>query len=200
MGLESVTYIDDLIVTNPTPEDKRREGDDHLRNIKKALKNSFPQISGPVFAGHVELSYLNGASGNIQAQLNAKLEQSDLNLEGYAQIDTRQSWTASQTIEPINFGSVGGTVILNCALSDTFILTVTSNVTLRFSSLVQGSSVTIKIIQGSQGTPAVVTLPTEMAFAYAEDPVLTTTYGKYDVIVGKYIQSKMVCSFIPEPA
>lgn len=48
MGLESVTTIKDLNVANPAPGDNKAEGDDHLRNIKKALKNTFPNIDKPI--------------------------------------------------------------------------------------------------------------------------------------------------------
>src|SRR3990167_6964280 len=46
MGLETVTYIDDLVITNPVASDKRHEGDDHLRIVKKAIKNSIWPIPG----------------------------------------------------------------------------------------------------------------------------------------------------------
>lgn len=37
MALESVTNVNDLVKANPTLSDKRHQGDDHIRNIKKAL-------------------------------------------------------------------------------------------------------------------------------------------------------------------
>lgn len=45
MGLESVTRITDLVTTNPVAGDPRSEGDDHLRNIKTAVKTllGFPR-------------------------------------------------------------------------------------------------------------------------------------------------------------
>jgi len=42
MGLESATYIEDLVVTNPPGNDLRSQGDDHIRLIKQVLKNTFP--------------------------------------------------------------------------------------------------------------------------------------------------------------
>lgn len=48
MGLESPTYIDDLVTTNPTAGDQRSEGDDHIRNIKAVLKNSLPDVDQAV--------------------------------------------------------------------------------------------------------------------------------------------------------
>ena len=42
MGLESVTYVQDLTTSNPTASDLRAQGDDHIRAIKTALRNTFP--------------------------------------------------------------------------------------------------------------------------------------------------------------
>jgi hypothetical protein len=73
MGLETVTLINDLVITNPTSSDPRSEGDDHLRNIKKAVKATFPNLTAAVTPTAVELNHVGGATGNIQTQLNAKV-------------------------------------------------------------------------------------------------------------------------------
>ena len=56
MALESATYIDGLVVTNPLGSDPLAGADDHLRLIKSTLKSTFPNITGPVTATHGELS------------------------------------------------------------------------------------------------------------------------------------------------
>jgi hypothetical protein len=56
MGLESATYINGLVVTNPTAGDPRAEGDDHLRLIKSVIKNTFPNITGAVTATQTDLN------------------------------------------------------------------------------------------------------------------------------------------------
>lgn len=48
MTVESVSHISDLNVSYPAAGDARSEGDDHLRNLKVALKTDFPNITGPV--------------------------------------------------------------------------------------------------------------------------------------------------------
>lgn len=48
MGLETGNYISDLVITNPIGTDDRSQGDDHLRLIKKVLKQTFPNINGAV--------------------------------------------------------------------------------------------------------------------------------------------------------
>ena len=70
MGLESATYISDLVATNPTTGDPRNEGDDHLRAIKSAVKTTFPNISGAVTPTHTELNYVSGARSNLQTQVD----------------------------------------------------------------------------------------------------------------------------------
>lgn len=58
MGLEAVTHISDLNIANPLAGDPKSEGDDHIRNIKIALKTDFPNINGVVSATDEELSGL----------------------------------------------------------------------------------------------------------------------------------------------
>lgn len=48
MALETGTYIDDLVATNPASTDALSAADDHIRLIKSTLKATFPNITGPV--------------------------------------------------------------------------------------------------------------------------------------------------------
>lgn len=48
MGLESGTYISDLVPTNPLGTDLRRQGANHLRLIKTVLQNTFPGLARAV--------------------------------------------------------------------------------------------------------------------------------------------------------
>ena len=48
MPLESGSYISDLVVTNPVATDPVSRADDHMRLIKATIKNTFPNITGPV--------------------------------------------------------------------------------------------------------------------------------------------------------
>lgn len=42
MGLETGTYISDLVPTNPVFNDPESQGDDHVRLVKNVLQNTFP--------------------------------------------------------------------------------------------------------------------------------------------------------------
>ena len=57
MGIETPTpvYIDDLDASLPGATDPLSQADDHLRNIKSVLKQTFPNINGPVTSTQAEL-------------------------------------------------------------------------------------------------------------------------------------------------
>ena len=69
MGLEAATYIDELVISNPTGLDEVNKGDDHLRLIKSVLQNSLGAISGAVLTTDVELNLLVGLTAEA-AELN----------------------------------------------------------------------------------------------------------------------------------
>lgn len=73
MGLESATYISDLVATNPLGTDLKSQGDDHIRLIKSAIKATFPNVSGAVTATHGELNRaieLQGKNKIINGEFN----------------------------------------------------------------------------------------------------------------------------------
>ena len=67
MALESVTHLDDLEVANPLGTDPRSEGDNHIRNVKKALKTDFPNINGVVTATPANLNLTAGLTAGTVA-------------------------------------------------------------------------------------------------------------------------------------
>jgi hypothetical protein len=56
MGLESATYINQLVDTNPVATDSLGQADDHLRLIKSVLQNTFPALTGAVTMTQAELN------------------------------------------------------------------------------------------------------------------------------------------------
>ncbi len=70
MGLESVTFISDLVSTNPVSTDLKSAGDDHIRRIKAALLNTFPLVTGAVSATHMEINALVGVTDFVQDQID----------------------------------------------------------------------------------------------------------------------------------
>jgi len=97
--VESVTYISDLNATLPASGDSVSEGAQHIRNIKSALKTTFPNITGAVNPTQTELNYVVGVTSAIQTQITAKPNTTDLGLHFIA------STTLSNTATTVDFTS-----------------------------------------------------------------------------------------------
>lgn len=69
MALETASYINGLVATNPTATDTVAQADDHLRLIKSAVKATFPNITGAATATHTELNVLDGMTATT-SELN----------------------------------------------------------------------------------------------------------------------------------
>jgi hypothetical protein len=69
MALESATFINQLVATNPTATDTVAQADDHLRLIKSTLQATFPNIDAAVTATDEELNLLDGVTAST-AELN----------------------------------------------------------------------------------------------------------------------------------
>jgi microcystin-dependent protein len=112
MGLESGTYVQDLVATNPPATDGVTQGDDHLRLIKNTLRNTFPDATLPLYrekgvtltgnvsavrASHKTKYVANTGSGNITLTLPTDLTADDA---GWY-IDVQKSSASNTlTIEP----------------------------------------------------------------------------------------------------
>ena len=63
MGLETATYISQLVATNPTSSDPVSQGDDHLRLIKSVLQDQFTTLgAAAVTTTAAELNLLDGVT------------------------------------------------------------------------------------------------------------------------------------------
>lgn len=62
MSLESATYVNQLVISNPDGSDPKGQGDDHLRLIKNTLKNTFPNLDAAVTVTPAELNTLAGGT------------------------------------------------------------------------------------------------------------------------------------------
>lgn len=102
MGLESATYINGLVDTNPTTTDNANQGDNHLRLIKSVLKNTFPNLTGAVTVSQTVLNtpYVPIAGGTITGNIVAS---------GGAQfVGNASTATTLQTARTINGVSFNG--------------------------------------------------------------------------------------------
>ena len=111
MGLESASYLNGLVDTNPGATDNVSQGDDHLRLIKKVLKDSFPSVDAAVNAIHTSAS---APSTSISAGLLWFDTTNNLlklrNEANDAWITLAISPVTSNTVD-IDGGAIDGTVI-----------------------------------------------------------------------------------------
>ena len=68
MTLENPNFLNDLDITAPTFQDFQSEGDDHIRNLKKSLKQTFPGMNGRIWRRRNV-----GASGPLDINDNSAL-------------------------------------------------------------------------------------------------------------------------------
>jgi hypothetical protein len=68
MALESSSYINGLVATNPTSSDNVSDGDNHIRLLKSTVKATFPNVTGAVTSTH---SAINSAVTSANAATNA---------------------------------------------------------------------------------------------------------------------------------
>lgn len=112
MALESSTYINGLVVTNPTSSDNVGDGDNHIRLLKSTIKETFPSVTGAVTSSHTAInSAVVAANGATSANTASKLVARDAsgnfsagtisaaltgNVTGNASTSTR--WATARTI------------------------------------------------------------------------------------------------------
>ena len=131
MGLESASYISELVDTNPVVGDPVGEGDDHLRLIKTVLQTQFSGLSGTtaVTTSEAELNLLDGVAALVT-------------------LATDQSWSGSQRGTPSTV--TDGTLDLDTA--NNFQYTPAANDDLEFSNETAGQAGFITLINPSAYT------------------------------------------------
>jgi len=113
MALDSANYIDELSITDPTASDPVSEGDDQIRTVKRAVKQSFPSVDIAVNAIHASATEpsvsvaeglvwidTSGGAGNHIAKI----------YDGSAFIILPFSVETAKTVD-IDGGAIDGTII-----------------------------------------------------------------------------------------
>jgi hypothetical protein len=72
MAVDSATYPGDFDTAKPPNSDPKSEGAANFRQVKTALKNAFPNVTGAVTPTHTVLNYMLGVTSAVQTQLDAK--------------------------------------------------------------------------------------------------------------------------------
>ena len=112
MGLETGTYISELVSANPTATDPISQGDDHLRLIKVVLKNQFSGLSGTtaVTSSGAELNILDGVTATY-----AELNYLDITTLGTSADSKALTQSAGGVV---TVGATSGDQVLNIASHD----------------------------------------------------------------------------------
>ena len=140
MGLESATYISQLVATNPLATDPISQGDDHLRLIKSVLQAQFSGLAGTtaVTSSGAELNILDGVTAT-STELN------------YLDITTLGTSEASKVVTADANGDVtiaDGAYDFDVASHDG------TNALLLGGTLVTATATELNLIDGYTGTTA----------------------------------------------
>ena len=186
MALDPANYIDELSITDPTASDLVSQGDDQIRTVKRAVKQSFPSVDIAVNAIHTAATApavsiaeglvwidTSGGAGNHVAKI----------YDGSSFITLPFSVETAQKVD-INDGTIDGTVIggaTPAAISGTTLSGSTS------LALATGATVT-GIDNGDVGTGSATLLSTQGAVktyvdaqVTAQDLDITTDSGTIDI-------------------
>lgn len=71
MPLETASYINQLDAANPLGSDPIASGDDHIRLVKASVKNTFPNITGPVSLTQAQINSLPTDVATVQTNVSA---------------------------------------------------------------------------------------------------------------------------------
>jgi len=72
MPLETASYINQLVSSNPLDSDQKLQGDENIRLLKTVVKNTFPNITAAITATTTELNYCKNLVRDAQTQINLK--------------------------------------------------------------------------------------------------------------------------------
>jgi hypothetical protein len=130
MGLESATYIDELVNTNPLAADNVSQGDNHLRLIKAVLQSSFPSVDMAVNAIHASSSAPAVAitAGLVWFDTSANLLKIR-NEANDAWVTLAVSPVTSNSVD-INAGTVDGAIVGGSSAAAGTFTTLTANTSL----------------------------------------------------------------------
>jgi len=180
MALESTTYIDGLVTTNPTGTDLRSQGDDHIRLVKSTIRSTFPNVSGAMTATHTELNTIDGYTGTT-----AELNYNDVPTLGTVEASktvtadavgiTKKLKTQEQT-EIVNaLGTVSGATAINFTLGNVVTAVLASGGSFTISNApTSGIYGKFKLILTNGGTVA-DPWHASVKFAGGTTPTLTTS-------------------------
>ena len=181
MSLESTTYIDGLVATNPTGTDPRSQGDDHIRLIKSSIKATLPGLTGAVTATQAELNILDGATVTT-AELNYNdvptlgTVESSKTVTADAVGTTKKLKTQEQT-EVVNaIGTVSSSTAIDFSLGNVVTAVIAAGGSFTITNApTSGVYGKFKLILTNGGVVGSSIFPASVKWAGGSAPTLTTT-------------------------
>lgn len=118
MTVETVTYLDDLDKTYPAAGDYVKEGDDHIRNIKKAIENSLRDLVDipPLIVGYLQAEYVTYTTSSTIMPGDNTIPQITEGVELFSESYTPKNANNILIIDAIIFGGASGAEVLIAAL------------------------------------------------------------------------------------
>jgi hypothetical protein len=192
MALESTTYIDGLVTTNPTGTDPRSQGDDHLRMLKSSIRATFPNVAGAMTATHTELNLIDGYTGTT-----AELNYNDIPTLGTVEASktitadavgtTKKLKTQEQTSIVNALGTISGATAINFTLGNVVTAVLASGGSFTISNApASGIYGKFKFILTNGGT---VSDPWHASVKFAGGTTPTLTSSGIDIITFETIDN-----------
>ena len=186
MALDNANYIDELSITDPAATDLISQGDDQIRTVKRAVKQSFPSVDIAVNAVHTSSSAptVSLSEGLVWIDTSAGAGNHIIKIyDGSSFITLPFSVEAAQTVD-VNAGTIDGTVIGGATPAAITGTTLTGNTSL---ALATGATVT-GVDNATLATGSATLLATQGAIktyvdakVTAEDLDITTDSGTIDI-------------------
>ena len=180
MALESTTYIDGLVSTNPTGAHARSQGDDHIRLVKSSVKATFPSLTGAVTSTQAELNILDGVTSTT-AELNyldiptLGTVESSKAITADAVGTTKKLKTQEQTSVVNAIGIVSTSTPINFTAGNVVTAVLTSGGSFTITNAPSsGTYGILKIILTNAGTSSSI-FPTSVKWAGGIAPTFTTS-------------------------
>lgn len=125
-GLETGTYISDLVAANPLSSDLASTADDHIRLLKSTIKTTFPNINNAVTVTDEQLNAVgaSGVTGAANPTANVGLSAVNGSATTYMRSDgapalsqaIAPTWTASHQFTRVATNALDGALFLNSSL------------------------------------------------------------------------------------
>ena len=182
MGVESASYISELVDTNPLVSDAVGQGDDHLRLIKTVLKTQFSGLSGTtaVASSAAELNYNNITTlGTAEASKVVTTDGSSVTnfVDKVVQRPEIKDYSETKTAL-----SAAATVDIDLEDGNVFTLTADQNTTFTFSNpSPTGKSCAFTLIWTQDSSDRTIAWPASVDWAGGSAPDVTSGSGKIDV-------------------